>query len=165
MQNPSNGRAQDRKPRRNFSNVFQILYPFHYRFSDIIIAVYKRFGIVFDTVVILAPPRISTPVSIVRNWKWCETRGIKGREIMEELGKIKVRHLIRQALTIGKPMVNRVKAYEMREEELLRIAAIAKLILNIPQGKRSWIGQKGYRKSRKHRKKRRSLPVRTEGCY
>jgi Cd2+/Zn2+-exporting ATPase len=50
---------------------------------------------------------------------------VKGGEIMENLGKIKVLAFDKTGtLTVGKPMVTHIKSYDIEERELLRITAI-----------------------------------------
>ena len=50
---------------------------------------------------------------------------VKGGEIMENLGKIKVLAFDKTGtLTVGKPMVTHIKSYDIERRELLRITAI-----------------------------------------
>lgn len=70
---------------------------------------------------------ISTPVSIVAGIGNGAKHGVlvKGGEIMERLGKIKVLAFDKTGtLTVGKPAVTRIKTYGIDENELLRISAI-----------------------------------------
>lgn len=70
---------------------------------------------------------ISTPVSIVAGIGNGAKHGVlvKGGEIMEKLGKIKVLAFDKTGtLTVGKPAVTRIKTYGIDENELLRISAI-----------------------------------------
>lgn len=82
------------------------------------------------TLLVIACPGalvISTPVSIVAGIGNGAKHGvlIKGGEIMENLGKIKVLAFDKTGtLTIGKPMVTHIKSYNIDEKELLRITAI-----------------------------------------
>ncbi len=82
------------------------------------------------TLLVIACPGalvISTPVSIVAGIGNGAKHGVlvKGGEIMENLGKIKVLAFDKTGtLTIGKPMVTHIKSYNIDEKELLRITAI-----------------------------------------
>ncbi len=82
------------------------------------------------TLLVIACPGalvISTPVSIVAGIGNGAKHGVlvKGGEIMENLGKIKVLAFDKTGtLTIGKPTVTHIKSYDIDEKELLRIAAI-----------------------------------------
>lgn len=82
------------------------------------------------TLLVIACPGalvISTPVSIVAGIGNGAKHGVlvKGGEIMENLGKIKVLAFDKTGtLTIGKPMVTHIKSYGIGETELLKIAAI-----------------------------------------
>lgn len=82
------------------------------------------------TLLVIACPGalvISTPVSIVAGIGNGAKHGVlvKGGEIMENLGKIKVLAFDKTGtLTIGKPTVTHIKSYGIDEKELLRIAAI-----------------------------------------
>ena len=70
---------------------------------------------------------ISTPVSIVAGIGNGAKHGVlvKGGEIMEKLGKIKVLAFDKTGtLTVGKPAVTKIKTYGIDENELLRISAI-----------------------------------------
>lgn len=82
------------------------------------------------TLLVIACPGalvISTPVSIVAGIGNGAKHGVlvKGGEIMENLGKIKVLAFDKTGtLTVGKPMVTHIKSYNIDEKELLRITAI-----------------------------------------
>ncbi|CAK7078075.1 cation-translocating P-type ATPase [Tissierella sp.] len=82
------------------------------------------------TLLVIACPGalvISTPVSIVAGIGNGAKHGVlvKGGEIMENLGKIKVLAFDKTGtLTVGKPMVTHIKSYDIEERELLRITAI-----------------------------------------
>lgn len=70
---------------------------------------------------------ISTPVSIVAGIGNGAKHGVlvKGGEIMEKLGKVKVLAFDKTGtLTVGKPAVTKIKTYGIDENELLRISAI-----------------------------------------
>jgi Cd2+/Zn2+-exporting ATPase len=93
------------------------------------------------TLLVIACPGalvISTPVSIVAGIGNGAKHGVlvKGGEIMENLGKIKVLAFDKTGtLTIGKPMVTHIKSYSMDEKELLRIAAIGEGYSEHPLGR------------------------------
>lgn len=93
------------------------------------------------TLLVIACPGalvISTPVSIVAGIGNGAKHGvlIKGGEIMEKLGTMKVLAFDKTGtLTIGKPTVTKVKAYDIDEDELLRITAIGESYSEHPLGK------------------------------
>lgn len=82
------------------------------------------------TLLVIACPGalvISTPVSIVAGIGNGAKHGvlIKGGEIMEQMGKIKVLAFDKTGtLTEGKPKVTNIRSFEIEEDELLKIAAI-----------------------------------------
>ncbi len=134
--------AQDKKAKtQKFLERFSKYYTPSIIVLAILLFLFTRDLVLSLTLLVIACPGalvISTPVSIVAGIGNGAKHGVlvKGGEIMEELGKIKVLAFDKTGtLTIGKPMVNRVKAYEMREEELLRIAAIAETYSEHPLGK------------------------------
>lgn len=80
---------------------------------------------------------ISTPISYVAAIGNGAKNGVlvKGGEIMEKLGRVKAIAFDKTGtLTEGKPGVSRVKAYDMDEDELLRIAAIGESFSEHPLG-------------------------------
>lgn len=80
---------------------------------------------------------ISTPISYVAAIGNGAKKGVlvKGGEIMEKLGRVKAIAFDKTGtLTEGKPGVSRVKAYDMDEDELLRIAAIGESFSEHPLG-------------------------------
>ncbi|WMM25072.1 HAD family hydrolase [Tissierella sp. MB52-C2] len=94
------------------------------------------------TLLVIACPGalvISTPVSIVAGiGNGAKLMGVlvKGGEIMENLGKIKVLAFDKTGtLTIGKPMVTHIKSYGIDEKELLRISAIGEGYSEHPLGR------------------------------
>lgn len=93
------------------------------------------------TLLVIACPGalvISTPVSIVAGIGNGAKHGVlvKGGEIMERLGTIKVLAFDKTGtLTIGKPMVTHIKSYGIEENELLRITAIGESYSEHPLGK------------------------------
>ena len=82
------------------------------------------------TLLVIACPGalvISAPVSVVAGIGNGAKHGvlIKGGEIMEEMGKVKVLAFDKTGtLTEGKPKVTKVKAFEIDEDELLKLTAI-----------------------------------------
>ena len=93
------------------------------------------------TLLVIACPGalvISTPVSIVAGIGNGAKHGVlvKGGEIMEKLGKIKVLAFDKTGtLTLGKPMVTEVLPFGIEKKELLRIAAIAESYSEHPLGR------------------------------
>ncbi len=93
------------------------------------------------TLLVIACPGalvISTPVSIVAGIGNGAKHGvlIKGGEIMEKLGTMKVLAFDKTGtLTIGKPTVTKIKTYDMDEKDLLRITAIGESYSEHPLGK------------------------------
>lgn len=93
------------------------------------------------TLLVIACPGalvISTPVSIVAGIGNGAKHGVlvKGGEIMEKLGTIKVIAFDKTGtLTIGKPMVKHIKTFDIDEDELLKIAAIGEAYSEHPLGK------------------------------
>lgn len=93
------------------------------------------------TLLVIACPGalvISAPVSIVAGIGNGAKRGVlvKGGEIMEKLGTVKVVAFDKTGtLTVGKPSVTKVQAYDIEEDELLRIAAIGESYSEHPLGK------------------------------
>lgn len=80
---------------------------------------------------------ISTPISYVAAIGNGAKNGvlIKGGEIMEKLGRVKAIAFDKTGtLTEGKPGVSRIKAYDMDEDEFLRIAAIGESYSEHPLG-------------------------------
>ncbi|HMM68862.1 MAG TPA: cation-translocating P-type ATPase [Gudongella oleilytica] len=93
------------------------------------------------TLLVIACPGalvISTPVSIVAGIGNGAKHGVlvKGGEIMEKLGTIKVLAFDKTGtLTIGKPTVTEVTAFGIEKNELLRIAAIGEGYSEHPLGR------------------------------
>ncbi len=105
------------------------------------------------TLLVIACPGalvISTPVSIVAGIGNGAKHGvlIKGGEIIEKLGTIKVLAFDKTGtLTEGKPKVTNIKAYGISEEELLSLAASAEMYSEHPLARA--ISDKVSAKSRK----------------
>lgn len=93
------------------------------------------------TLLVIACPGalvISTPVSIVAGIGNGAKHGvlIKGGEIMEKLGTVKVVAFDKTGtLTVGKPSVTKVKSFDLDESELLWIAAIGESYSEHPLGR------------------------------
>ncbi len=93
------------------------------------------------TLLVIACPGalvISTPVSIVAGIGNGAKHGVlvKGGEIMEKLGKIKVLAFDKTGtLTLGKPMVTDVLAFGIEKDELLRVTALAESYSEHPLGR------------------------------
>lgn len=93
------------------------------------------------TLLVIACPGalvISTPVSIVAGIGNGAKHGvlIKGGEIMEKLGTVKVVAFDKTGtLTVGKPSVTAVKTFDIDEAELIRIAAIGESYSEHPLGR------------------------------
>lgn len=93
------------------------------------------------TLLVIACPGalvISTPVSIVAGIGNGAKHGVlvKGGEIMEKLGTMKVLAFDKTGtLTIGKPVVTHIKSYDIEEKELLKIAAIGESFSEHPLGR------------------------------
>lgn len=124
--------AQDKKANtQKFLEKFSRYYtPFIIFLALLVFLVSKDLVLSLTLLVIACPGAlvISTPVSIVAGIGNGAKHGvlIKGGEIMEKLGKIKVLAFDKTGtLTIGRPMVTRIKTYNIDEKELLRLAAIA----------------------------------------
>ncbi len=93
------------------------------------------------TLLVIACPGalvISTPVSIVAGIGNGAKHGVlvKGGEIMEKLGTMKVLAFDKTGtLTIGKPVVTNIKSYDIEERQLLKIAAIGESFSEHPLGR------------------------------
>lgn len=93
------------------------------------------------TLLIIACPGalvISTPASIVAGIGNGAKHGVlvKGGEIMEKLERIKFLAFDKTGtLTAGKPAVNKIKAYGMKEEDLIKTAAVAEAYSGHPLGR------------------------------
>ena len=122
--------AQDKKAKtQKFLEKFSRYYtPAIIALSVLLYLITKDIVLALTLLVIACPGAlvISAPVSIVAGIGNGAKHGvlIKGGEIMEKLGKVKVIAFDKTGtLTIGQPSVKRIKAYDIAEVELLRIAA------------------------------------------
>lgn len=123
--------AQDKKAKtQKFLEVFSRYYTPSIIILSILLFLFTRDLVLSLTLLVIACPGalvISTPVSIVAGIGNGAKHGvlIKGGEIMEKLGKIKVLAFDKTGtLTEGKPKVTKIKAFEIEEDELLEITAI-----------------------------------------
>lgn len=134
--------AQDKKAKtQKFLEKFSKYYTPGIIFLSIMFYfVTKNIRLALTLLVIACPGAlvISTPVSIVAGIGNGAKHGVlvKGGEIMEKLGTMKVLAFDKTGtLTIGKPVVTQVKSYNIDEKELLRIAAIGESFSEHPLGK------------------------------
>lgn len=123
--------AQDKKAKtQKFLEKFSRYYTPGIILLSIVLYLVTRDLVLALTLLVIACPGalvISTPVSIVAGIGNGAKHGVlvKGGEIMENLGKIKVLAFDKTGtLTIGKPKVTEIKSFDIEEKELLRIAAI-----------------------------------------
>lgn len=123
--------AQDKKAKtQKFLEVFSRYYtPSIIVLAGLLFLVTKDLVLSLTLLVIACPGAlvISTPVSIVAGIGNGAKHGVlvKGGEIMEKLGKIKVLAFDKTGtLTEGKPKVTKIKAFEIEEDQLLEITAI-----------------------------------------
>ncbi len=122
--------TQDKKAKtQKFLEIFSRYYtPSIIVLSVITFLVTRDLGLFLTLLVISCPGAlvISTPVSIVAGIGNGAKNGvlIKGGEILEKLGNIKVLAFDKTGtLTIGKPKVTNIKAFGIGEDELLELTA------------------------------------------
>ncbi|HOJ09216.1 MAG TPA: cation-translocating P-type ATPase [Clostridiales bacterium] len=134
--------AQDKKARtQKFLEKFSRYYTPSIIVLSALLFIFTRDLVLSLTLLVIACPGalvISTPVSIVAGIGNGAKHGVlvKGGEIMEKLGRVKVLAFDKTGtLTIGKPVVNHIKAYGINKHELLRIAAIGEAYSEHPLGK------------------------------
>lgn len=134
--------AQDKKAKtQKFLEKFSKYYtPGIILLSIVFYFMTKNVRLALTLLVIACPGAlvISTPVSIVAGIGNGAKHGVlvKGGEIMEKLGTMKVLAFDKTGtLTIGKPVVTHIKGYDIDEMELLRIAAIGESFSEHPLGK------------------------------
>jgi len=123
--------AQDKKANtQKFLEKFSRYYTPAIIVLAVILYLFTKDTVLALTLLVIACPGalvISAPVSIVAGIGNGAKHGVlvKGGEIMEKLGSIKVIAFDKTGtLTIGKPSVKNIKAYEIDENELIKIAAI-----------------------------------------
>jgi len=134
--------AQDKKAKtQKFLEKFSKYYTPAIIVLSFILYIFTRDLVMSLTLLVIACPGalvISTPVSIVAGIGNGAKHGVlvKGGEIMEKLGTVKVVAFDKTGtLTIGKPVVTRIKTFGPDENELLRIAAIGESYSEHPLGK------------------------------
>jgi len=134
--------AQDKKAKtQKFLEKFSRYYTPGIIVLATLLYIFTRDLVLSLTLLVIACPGalvISTPVSIVAGIGNGAKHGVlvKGGEIMEKLGKIKVLAFDKTGtLTIGKPTVTEVIPFGIEENELLRIAAIAESYSEHPLGR------------------------------
>lgn len=134
--------AQDKKAKtQKFLEKFSRFYtPGIIILAVILYLVTKDIVLALTLLVIACPGAlvISTPVSIVAGIGNGAKHGVlvKGGEIMEKLGTIKVLAFDKTGtLTVGKPSVTHVKTYGIAEDELLRLTAIGESYSEHPLGR------------------------------
>jgi Cd2+/Zn2+-exporting ATPase len=123
--------AQDKKAKtQKFLETFSRYYTPTIIILAVILYLFTKDLVSSLTLLVIACPGalvISTPVSIVAGIGNGAKHGvlIKGGEIMEGMGKVKVLAFDKTGtLTEGKPKVTKVKAFEIDEDELLKLTAI-----------------------------------------
>ena len=123
--------AQDKKAKtQKFLETFSRYYTPAIILLAALLFLFTKDLVLSLTLLVIACPGalvISTPVSIVAGIGNGAKHGvlIKGGEIMEELGKVKVLAFDKTGtLTEGKPKVTKVKAFGLNEDELLKLTAI-----------------------------------------
>ena len=134
--------AQDKKANtQKFFERFSRYYTPCIIVISIILFIFTRDIVLSLTLLVIACPGalvISTPVSIVAGIGNGAKHGvlIKGGDIMEKLGTIKVMAFDKTGtLTIGKPTVTHIETFNISEDELLRLATIGESYSEHPLGK------------------------------
>lgn len=134
--------AQDKKARtQRFLEKFSRYYTPLVILLAVVLYVVSRDIVMSLTLLVIACPGalvISAPVSIVAGIGNGARHGVlfKGGEMLEKLSSVKVVAFDKTGtLTKGKPEITRVKAYEMTEEELLKIAAVGEIYSEHPLAK------------------------------
>ncbi len=134
--------AQDKKAKtQKFLEKFSRYYTPGIIALSAVLYLFTRDLVLSLTLLVIACPGalvISTPVSIVAGIGNGAKHGVlvKGGEIMEKLGSVKVLAFDKTGtLTIGKPVVTEVIAFGIDEDELLKIAAIGESYSEHPLGR------------------------------
>ena len=134
--------AQDKKAKtQKFLEKFSRYYTPGIIVLSALLYLFTRDLVLSLTLLVIACPGalvISTPVSIVAGIGNGAKHGVlvKGGEIMEKLGKVKVLAFDKTGtLTIGKPVVTEVIAFDTSRDELLRIAAVGESYSEHPLGR------------------------------
>lgn len=131
--------AQDKKAKtQKFLEVFSKYYTPAIMVLTVIVFFFTRDIELALTLLVIACPGalvISAPVSVVAGIGNGAKHGvlIKGGEIIEKMGKVKVIAFDKTGtLTIGRPQVTNIKAYGLDEKELLRLTASAEMYSEHP---------------------------------
>lgn len=134
--------AQDKKAKtQKFLEKFSRYYTPAVIVLAVLLYLFTKDVVLALTLLVIACPGalvISAPVSIVAGIGNGAKHGVlvKGGEIMEKLGTIKVIAFDKTGtLTIGKPSVKHIKAYDTTEKEVLRLAAIGESYSEHPLAK------------------------------
>ena len=134
--------AQDKKAKtQKFLEKFSRYYTPAIILLAVVVYIISRDIVLALTLLVIACPGalvISAPVSIVAGIGNGAKHGvlIKGGEIMEKLGTVKVVAFDKTGtLTIGKPSVTKILAFDIDEKELLRITAIGESYSEHPLAK------------------------------
>lgn len=134
--------AQDKKAKtQKFLETFSRYYTPAIIILAVLLFLFTKDLVLSLTLLVIACPGalvISTPVSIVAGIGNGAKHGvlIKGGEIMEEMGKVKVLAFDKTGtLTEGKPKVNKVKAFGIDKDELLKLTAIGETYSEHPLAK------------------------------
>lgn len=134
--------AQDKKAKtQKFLEKFSRYYTPIIIVLAILMYIITRDLVLSLTLLVIACPGalvISAPVSIVAGIGNGAKQGVlvKGGEIMEKLGKVKVIAFDKTGtLTIGKPTVTNIKTYDIDENELLKLASIGESYSEHPLAK------------------------------
>lgn len=134
--------AQDKKAKtQKFLEKFSRYYTPAIILLAVVVYIISRDIVLALTLLVIACPGalvISAPVSIVAGIGNGAKHGvlIKGGEIMEKLGTVKVVAFDKTGtLTVGKPSVTGIKAFDIDEKELLRITAIGESYSEHPLAK------------------------------
>lgn len=131
--------AQDKKAKtQQFMESFAKYYTPAIILLTFIVYLFSRDLELSLTLLVIACPGalvISVPVSVVAGIGNGARKGIliKGGEIMEKMGKVKVVAFDKTGtLTVGKPQVTKVRSSELAEAELIRLAASAEMYSEHP---------------------------------
>lgn len=134
--------AQDRKAKsQKFLERFSQYYTPGIIGLSLVLYLISRDLVLALTLLVIACPGalvISVPVSIIAGIGNGAKNGIlvKGGDILEDLSKIKLIAFDKTGtLTLGRPKVNRIKAYGLEEVEVLRLAAAGEKYSDHPLGK------------------------------
>lgn len=134
--------AQDRKAKsQKFLEKFSQYYTPGIIGLSLVLYLISRDLVLSLTLLVIACPGalvISVPVSIIAGIGNGAKNGIlvKGGDILEDLSRINVIAFDKTGtLTLGRPKVNRIKAYGLEEAEVLKLAAVGEKYSDHPLGK------------------------------